>query len=56
MKKKNVRIPGYRRRLLNLDCIIFFDIHSKQKSNIIVLTFLMYRKWCETTGRQFENA
>ena len=39
MKKKNVRIPGHRRRLLNLDCITFFDILSKQKSNISVLHF-----------------
>ena len=38
-KKKNVRIPGHRRRLLNLDCITFFDILSKQKSNISVLHF-----------------
>ena len=41
----------------NLDCINFFYIHSKQKSNINInlFTFLIHRKWCETTGRQSEN-
>ena len=47
----NVRIPGYRRRWLNLDCITFF-IFIQNKNQIYFKTFLMYRKWRETTERE----
>ena len=39
VKWKKVWIPGYRRRLLNLDCITLFYIYSKQKSNMKLLHF-----------------